>query len=160
MEYNYTKKEYEEAIEKMKESLSGSLEIATLISDKEDINKINEIIDAHNTFKELLDNDFDHEEFIEGIDDIVYTIQDVQNSNKFLLFIIRISNLCKNTIKLYSMKMINREEFDILVLLDDELDRMILNYKDNIFYNRGKCKYISQYINKLLDNIKERQSKN
>ena len=156
MEYNYTKKEYIEAIEKMKESLSGSLEIATIVSNEEDIDKINEVIKAHNILKELLDDDYDHEEFVESIDDIVYTIQDVQNSNKFLLFIIRISNLCKNTIKLHSMKIINREEFDTLILLNDELDRMVLNYKENIFYNRGKCKYISQYINKLLDNIKER----
>ena len=160
MEYNYTKKEYIEAIEKMKESLSGSLEIATIVSNEEDIDKINEVIKAHNILKELLDDDYDHEEFVESIDDIVYTIQDVQNSNKFLLFIIRISNLCKNTIKLHSMKVINREEFDTLILLNDELDKMALNYKENIFYNRGKCKYISQYINKLLDNIKERQSKN
>lgn len=160
MEYNYTKKEYIEAIEKMKESLSGSLEIATIVSNEEDIDKINEVIKAHNILKELLDDDYDHEEFVESIDDIVYTIQDVQNSNKFLLFIIRISNLCKNTIKLHSMKIINREEFDTLILLNDELDRMVLNYKENIFYNSGKYKYISQYINKLLDNIKERQSKN
>lgn len=160
MEYNYTKKEYIEAIEKMKESLSGSLEIATIVSNEEDIDKINEVIKAHNILKELLDDDYDHEEFVESIDDIVYTIQDVQNSNKFLLFIIRISNLCKNTIKLHSMKVINREEYDVLVILNDELDRMVLNYKENIFYNRGKCKYISQYINKLLDNIKERQSNN
>lgn len=160
MEYNYTKKEYVEAIEKMKESLLGSLEIATIVSNEEDINKINEVIEAHNILKELLDDDYEHEEFVESIDDIVYTIQDVQNSNKFLLFIIRISNLCKNTIKLHSMKVINREEYDVLVILNDELDRMVLNYKENIFYNRGKCKYISQYINKLLDNIKERQSNN
>ena len=160
MEYNYTKKEYIEAIEKMKESLSGSLEIATIVSNEEDIDKINEVIKAHSILKELLDDDYDHEEFVESIDDIVYTIQDVQNSNKFLLFIIRISNLCKNTIKLHSMKVINREEYDVLVILNDELDRMVLNYKENIFYNRGKCKYISQYINKLLDNIKERQSNN
>lgn len=160
MEYNYTKKEYVEAIEKMKESLSGSLEMATIVSNEEDINKINQAIEGHNILKDLLDDDCDHEEFVESIDDIVYTIQDVQNNNKFLLFIIRISNLCKNTIKLHSMKIINREEYDILILLNDELDRMVLNYKENIFYNRGKCKYISQYINKLLDNIKERQSNN
>lgn len=149
----YSKKEYLEAIKKMKQNILGEIEIATMMSDEKYIEQMNKKLEALDVMEKLLNDDFTHEDFTKSIDAIVYKVFNMESKNNFLLLIIYLRQICKEMFKLYNNGKITREEYDNVVLLDNELDKMVPYDKNNLF-NRGKYIYISKYINKLTSQIK------
>lgn len=157
MKYNYTKQEYLEGFNKIKEMAFGGIEIATIVSDEEYIERMNKKIESLDILEELMNEDYNGEEFIEASDKILYIAFDTETNNKFFFLLMNINLLCKDLIKSYSMELITREEYDNIILLDNELDKMIFNSKDNRAFTRGKFDYIHEYITKLMDRMYKRQ---
>lgn len=136
----------------MKETILGELEVATMICDEKHIEDMDKKLEAFHTMEKLLNDNFTHKDFINSMDKIVYRVFNIESKNNFLLPIIYLKEICGQMFKLYSNGNITREQFDNLVLLDNELDKMIPYDKTSLF-NRGKYMYIHNYIHNLVNQL-------
>lgn len=155
----YSKREYNEAIKKMRQNTLGELEIANMILDEECIEQIQKKLDAYNKMDKVLDanyllvlNNYIDNHFFIIMDKLVYTVYTMEQNNNFLFSIITLRETCKELIKLHSTGIINREQLDNIIKLDNELDKMVPYDKTNLI-NRGKYMYINNYINNLTGEL-------
>lgn len=163
MESRYNKQIYLEAIKKMKENFQGGIDIAELIEDYEYLDKNNLKIENIDKMQELVEfvykkistnNTITNSdiEIFSALNNIADTISTLEKENRFLLDIIKLREICRLLIPLYATNIINREELDNIIVLDNELDKLVPYDKKNL-RNRGKYIYINDYITRIASRV-------
>lgn len=163
MKPKYNKEAYLEAVKKMKDVTQGELEMAQLVEDDEHIEKMITRLDNFNELEQIIEYNYNRVSLSNSIsnidieifvmfDRIMDGVFDMEKNNRFLFNIIKLREVCRALISSYSEKIINREELDIVITLDNELDKLV-PYNKNDLKNRGKYTYISNYIDNIAVKI-------